>query len=333
MTRVACVALLLLAGCGRSTTDTSTDNAAAAPSSRGRTEIQRGPVKLTAAVDPPKAKLSDEPKLTLTIEYEPGVVVEKPPFGESLGSFVIRDFREPVGKVREGREVMQQIYTLEPMDTGKLTIDPIVVVYTDKRANGDGKQHMIETEAITVEIESVVPGDVPSLKNVRAAAEPLEVAYHRTWPWLLAAGLLAIAAVGGVLWWRRKRRSDAIDAIVLSPEQIAVAALEQLVESRLAETDVKLFFVELTAIVRRYIEQTTGIRAPEETTEEFLREIARSKRFSAEEKQRLQNFLGAADLVKFAAYQPRWEDIDESIQRARLFIGCFKPAGAGEAAA
>ena len=52
--------------------------------------------------------------LTLTIEYERRVEVEKPPFAESLGSFIVRDFREPLVKTRESREIIQQIYTLEP---------------------------------------------------------------------------------------------------------------------------------------------------------------------------------------------------------------------------
>ena len=82
-----------------------------------------------------------------------------------------------------------------------------------------------------------------------------------------------------------------------------------------------VYFVELTAIVRRYIERTTGIHAPEQTTEEFLREISRANTFGREENERLKDFLESADLVKFAAYRPRREDIQESFQRAEVFIG------------
>ena len=50
-------------------------------------------------------------------------------------------------------------------------------------------------------------------------------------------------------------------AVVLSPEEMAHMELDKLVASGLAEPDVKQFYVELTTIVRRYIERTTGIRA------------------------------------------------------------------------
>ena len=98
--------------------------------------------------------------------------------------------------------------------------------------------------------------------------------------------------------------------------------LQRLRESELAASDVKLFYVELTAIVRRYIERTKGIHAPEQTTQEFLQEISRRKDFPAEQSRRLRSFLEAADLVKFAAHQPREEDVEESFRRAKAFVGC-----------
>ena len=82
-----------------------------------------------------------------------------------------------------------------------------------------------------------------------------------------------------------------------------------------------LFYVELTAVVRRYIERTTGILAPEQTTEEFLVEISRKETFRPEERGRLKHFLESADLVKFAAHEPRKEDLEESFERAKVFVG------------
>jgi hypothetical protein len=120
---------------------------------------------------------------------------------------------------------------------------------------------------------------------------------------------------------RRKKRESAAEPVVLSPEELARLELKNLAESGWMKTDVKLYFVELTAIVRRYIERTTGVRAPEQTTEEFLREISQANDFVAEANAALKNFLESADLVKFAAYHPRLEDIEESFRRAEAFIG------------
>ena len=92
----------------------------------------------------------------------------------------------------------------------------------------------------------------------------------------------------------------------------------------------------LTGLVRSYIERKTGIHAPEQTTEEFLRDPATGKFFVTERAARLGQFLEAADMVKYAAQQPGGRDIDESVERAREFIGmptafAPMPMPAGEA--
>ena len=69
-------------------------------------------MRLSVEVEPAAARLSDEPKLTLEIEYPQGVKVRKPEFGSALGDFVIRDFREPLPRVHGDRQTLQQIYTL-----------------------------------------------------------------------------------------------------------------------------------------------------------------------------------------------------------------------------
>jgi len=286
-----------------------------------RSVLERGPVKVTAEVQPAKARLSDEPVLTLTIEYEQGVQVEKPPFGATMGSFAVRDFHEPLPKIHNGREIIQQVYSLEPMQTGKLLIDPISVTFIDLRPKGDEKTHTVQTEALTVDISSMVGDSAPSLANLRPATGPLDLPSH--WSllaWSIAFVCIVLAIIGWLLW-RRYKSKQAVAEIVLSPEEQARLELEKLAQSGLAETDVVQFYVELTAIVRRYIERTTGIRAPEQTTEEFLREISRANTFNRETSDRLRNFLESADLVKFAAHRPRQEDIEESFSRARIFIG------------
>ena len=85
------------------------------------------------------ARLSDEPTLTIQIEYAQGVTVRKPEFGSALGEFIIRDFREPMPRVEGDREILQQIYTLEPTRTGKIMIDPIAVHFTDNRPERYGQ--------------------------------------------------------------------------------------------------------------------------------------------------------------------------------------------------
>jgi hypothetical protein len=313
---------LLAAGCGKKTSDAQSS----VEKNPARSRVESGPVTVTAEIEPAKARLSDEPVLTLSIEYTPGVQVEKPPFGASMGGFLVRDFREPLTKTRNGREIIRQIYTLEPMQTGRLLIDPISITFTDLRPNGDEKTHTIQTEALSVEISSMTGDGVPSLAGLRPSADPLDLPSSGwIYFWMLFFFIL-IAAIAGFWIWRRNKIVKAAAEIVLSPEELARLELEKLAQSGLTDTDLVQFYVELTAIVRRYIERITGIRAPEQTTEEFLREISRANTFDRVVNERLRNFLESADLVKFAAFRPGREAVEESFERAKIFIGLTRRA-------
>ena len=285
-----------------------------------RSAVRRGPVQLTVAIEPAPARLSDEPELTLRLEYEPGVEIRKPRFGQSLGDFIIRDFREPLPRLDNGRQVLEQIYTLEPTRPGKLAVFPIAVTFVDKRPTGDGREHKLETEGLSVEIASVVAAEVPSLAQLRPAAGPVELSEDRPsvlW-WTAGAASVIVALFIAWLVFRRRHREQEKE---LSPRELAERELARLIDADWARRDVKQFYVELTGLVRRYIERTSGIRAPEQTTQEFLAEIARRRDFPRDEARRLQDFLESADLVKFAAHRPLDSDTEESLRRAKLFVG------------
>ena len=319
------VALLCtIAGCG---TDASPRNESPddepPPRLTAKSSAENGPVRLTVEVDPAVARLSDEPTMTVTIDYERGVTVEKPPFGESVGDFLILDFREPLPRAVGNRETITQIYRLEPTQIGELTVWPVAVRFTDDRSGGAGQPQTVETEGLTITVKSMLESEVPSLADLEAAVGPQPLPAPRSYTlwWLLGFSVL-LAVVGGVVWIVLTRRRRAELAQPPTPQELARLELKRLLRARLADRDVKLFYVKLTGVVRRYIERTTGIHAAEQTTEEFLCEMGtRESTFSKLASQKLQQFLESADLVKFAGHQPRQEDVIDSIQRARAFIG------------
>lgn len=309
------ICLVAIAGCG---TSESPDTEVASADSV-RSQVIRGPVTLTVEITPKNVRLSDEPVLTVTIEYERGVVVTAPPFGEAVGEFLIRDFQEPVVPPVNSREVIRQIYRLEPPRAGSLSIAPIAVTFQDHRDSDDGSEYTVESEALSIEVTTLVGDAAPSLNDLKPSAPPVALPSSGlpVWVWV-AFGLTAVAAGIG-LWAVRQRRRQQSQKPALTPQQLAQLELDQIIGGRLAESDIKAFYTELTGVVRRYIERSTGVRAPEQTTEEFLHEILARAIFADDEQRRLRQFLESADLVKFAGHQPAADDIETSITRAREF--------------
>ncbi len=251
-----------------------------------------------------------------------------PPFGEAVGSFIIRDFYEPLPETRGQRKLVQQIYTLEPTTTGKLQIDPITITFTDSRPSGDGKEHKIETEAVSVNILSVVSSEAPSLDDLAGFAAPVDLPPSRAWiGWSVGGGIAALLAVA-ISGWFLARRARIANIKKLTPRERANQELDRLWQDKSGRSDVKVFYVRLTAIIRDYIEDTTGVHAPEQTTEEFLREIGAGDRFSPDERRRLKEFLESADLVKFARARPQSSDIENSYERARRFVAAIEDEAA-----
>jgi len=316
---VAALPLAIVLGCGRATTNP--------PAEPPRSVVEDGPVRLSVEFDPAAPRLADRATLTVTTNCEPGVKVERPEFGAEFGDFRVVEAREELPRIDNNREILTWVYTLEPIRAGRASLWPVDVAWVDARPNGgDGRQHWISSKPLAVEVATSVEAEEPSLAALRPEAAPVAIPFSRLALVLcFAAGAVGVAAVAYAIH-RRRLRHRAIAERPLTPAEIAYRELQQIIDEALADRDVKLFYVALTGVVRRFIERTTSIRAPEQTTEEFLREISLRRTFPAEENRRLKNFLEAADLVKFAAHRPRPEDVDASLARAKEFIDARRNA-------
>ena len=137
---------------------------------------------------------------------------------------------------------------------------------------------------------------------------------------LVGLALLAAAALYG-LWFVGRRIRRTIRLQRMSPKERALHELAELIAKDLiARRQLKEFYSEITLIVRRYIERAHAIRAPEQTTEEFLLAVTHDPRFSREILLKLQVFLQTADLVKFAAFHPDPAAVDGTVATARDYI-------------
>jgi hypothetical protein len=324
------VSALLAAGCGA----TGNKDSANAPPATNTVECtaEKGPVKLSVRVWPREPRLSDLVEMDVRVESQPGVEVKAPAFGQAVGDFLVRDYTERPAEGSTGR-VRLFHYQLEPAHAGKHLIRSVGVEFADKRpsSEGTGKPALIETEPLEINVTSEFGGGAPSLANLEPMMPPQPVSRTFTFVWPIA--LAAAGLLGGlvVLLHRRKRRTA--EPRRLTPDEIAHAALAQLLTENLpARGLTKEFYLRLTSIVRQYVEDTTGIRAPEQTTEEFLRDMRAHAVFSVERSTRLAEFLEAADLVKYAGQQPELGQIDQASSRAQEFVN-YAPASVGVPAA
>jgi len=280
---------------------------------------QDGPVTATVALSPAMPRLGDPLKLTLTVEAKPDVRVEMPEFGEALGRFSILDFTPRLETGADGGILARQDYTLRGPASGRQRIPGLRIEYVDARSGESAPRELI-TDELPFEVESVLPAGavVDELRPARGALPALPGGWwSRWWLWLT----LGAAVVAGIAWAVIAWRKHAVERARATAFDRALRRLAALEERGLpaAET-LDAWYVELSDIVRRYIEDRHAVRAPELTTEEFLVEARRSVAFSAAHRDLLSTFLGSCDRVKFARYSPGDEESRGALDVARRFL-------------
>ena len=125
---------------------------------------------------------------------------------------------------------------------------------------------------------------------------------------LVTAAILFTGIILGLKYLVRRMKEHR-----MSPIERAWVELDRLLKKGLpGRGRYKDFYVELTMVVRRYIQRKYGIMAPHMTTEEFLR--------SAKPSDELRRFLESADLVKFAGVEATPEMTDDATESARGYL-------------
>jgi len=156
------------------------------------------------------------------------------------------------------------------------------------------------------------------------------IGYRSFWPLIIALTAIALALAAWWLWKKWKRRKAGLDGETSAPSEPAEVVARRAIESLLARNlveqgQVKLFYIELSDIFRRYIEGRFRIPALDLTTAELLPELRRVDELRPLYSE-IRAFLDGSDLVKFAKYTPDASDIGADLGRVRLTIDRTAPA-------
>ena len=285
-----------------------------------------GRIQARLTVSPDEPRLSDTILLTLDVQADSTLRFDMPVFGKAMGELKIIDAVEQLAEVTDSGETKRLVLKMVPEQGGKAPIWPITIRYSERREE-ISRESSITLPASELEIGAEVTPESASLEKISPAPDIFDLRTVTYWIYGVIVGIL-VAAVFLFRILRRPKKAGVAES-VLSPQEIAIRRIAQLVESRMYENDVKLFFIELTGIVRWYIERQTEIRAPELTTEEFLHEISlhwkRRNVLPPELRDRLRLFLESADMVKFAKFRPTQDEIMLGLRRAEEFVRKFVP--------
>ena len=238
-----------------------------------------------------------------------------------VGFSLVEDFAEEPVKAQDGSTVQVTNWRLVPEPCADVyKIKPFVVKGSPtiwKAQSDEGKFSFIggpiyfenpaAREPVTGGMETDPKKDLPPLS-------------WRLVGWV-ALGILVVLVILTGLVGLARYIARRVKEHRMSPIERAWVELDRLLKKGLpGRGRYKDFYVELTMVVRRYVQRKYGIKAPHLTTEEFFAELAKSSNQTITQSDNLRRFLESADMVKFAGVEATPEMADEATDSARGYL-------------
>ncbi len=277
-----------------------------------------GQVSVAASVDSTNILIGDQFRLHLYVNHPPNTTIQQVDLSKLKHIENLEIIAEsPWDTTRSGSEVvLQKDLTLQVFDSGYYWIPAIPFNYV-----WNGAARVAMTDQIPIAVSTVVLPDSVQLADIKDILRE-EQNWEDWLPILLA--MLAIGLVVGLFYFLKKRKKrkeiPPPPEIKLPAHEIALTALARLKSEKLwQQGQVKTYQSRLTHIIREYLENRYNIPALESTTDEILRYLKKVD-FDNQWKDKLQNILQIADLVKFAKAKPAVDFHDKVLQEAKAFI-------------
>lgn len=176
--------------------------------------------------------------------------------------------------------------------------------------------HTVFAQAPVMNPPGSPPAQAATTEDIRDIRGPKPIASVWLLPLIgIAAVLIAAGGYGTWRWYRRRR-----DLRRRSPSDIALERLEK-ARALMQPAGGRAYSIEVSGIVREYIEARFEVMAVHLTTDEFLRELLTSTHsLLASHRDVLGEFLQSCDLAKFGGWNLMEDHMEAMLQSARRFV-------------
>jgi len=350
MTRlVVCVAVggvVVFGGCRRG-------SGQAGPAFEVERDYQRGPLRVVQRISETRIPLSGLLTVELELIIEDGFDVELPQVPRELDKFQLRDWKQVERRRVDASHTARRVrYRFEPLEPGawylpafEATFRPAVVTGSPGGAGQASSGQPAPGGSADQSGATIAGVETSADKSGTLATEPFEItvvslvdeqggtldigpiddvaeAPRSAWVYVgVATGVALAVAAGGFWWWQRRKRMAGPVRVLQSAHVIALGRLEAMAASGLIEAGrFEPFYAEVSGVLRHYIEDRFGLRAPEQTTEEFLAELRQTDVLDRETRAELGPFLERCDLIKFARQTATAEQMRKALGLVRRFV-------------
>ncbi len=277
------------------------------------------PPRLETVLSPPETPYHRSVLYAITVESTPETRYEFPEFSAADSKIEVKKTDLNSEPLTEDRLRRTQYYRINTISPGVYRVPPFSISWQE-----GGEHGTMNAPAAAFTARELTEAETEAASRFAGITAPDALLPEKgiSWPAVAAGAIAAVAAgaVLGALWYYRRRKAGPV-APPLPAWETALNRLRELQQRDLPGAGkLEMFYVDLSSILRYYIEDRFQIQAPEQTTPEFLEAAASRGVFSEVQQEFLALFLRQCDRIKFAKLEPAVEEAKEHFKQVRLFI-------------
>jgi hypothetical protein len=285
-------------------------------------------VQAYALIDTSKIRIGEQAKIDLFINYKGDkktLKIKWPAIGDSIASKVevvnVSQIDTTIPDKNDPKNIQQhQTIYVTSFDSGMWAIPSFDFIVNDDTARP------VSTQTLSLEVMTI-PTDTSevSIKDIKPVFdEPSDWKEYLPYIYWGAAILAALALLYYIIYRvsksRKQKPVEEIRKPRIPPHITALQNLEKIREAKLwQEGKTKEYYTAVTDVLRVYIEGRYDVMAMELTSEEIM-QVMKSQVIDSVSKDRLQQILRLADMVKFAKALPIDVENEMTLNNAFEFV-------------
>ena len=282
--------------------------------------------QVDAKIDRIAIKIGEQTQLHLSARFHVKEKVDFPVLTDTIsGKIQVVNSKADtvVDKQDAGIQTIRHTYTITSFDSGDYEIPS----YAFHTVGGD-----LKTRSLSLQVSPVAVDTTKAFYDIK---QPLAIKYS-FWDWLRdnwqwVVGILAVLLIiAGVIYYLVKRPKKVVviepPKPIIPPHTIALQKLAELRDKKLWQQEqIKQYHIELSDVLREYLESRYAIKAHEQTSDEIFASLKYTD-IADENRNNLSKLLVTADLVKFAKEKPLPYENEQSMDNAVAFVNKTQPA-------
>ena len=195
---------------------------------------------------------------------------------------------------------------------------------------GGGEPYLIQTDSFPLLVQTVAVDTSKGFVGIKGIMQVKSS--WKDYLWLIIGGIILVVLTAFVVYYFKKNKKVPVPVVPQGPVETITEKYIRLLNELEAKKiwlngsveSVKLYYTELTDILRVYIEERFRTNVLELTTDEILYKVRNHKEMNSQH-DILASILYTADLAKFARAQPQPAEHMAAMENAKLFVNNTQP--------